>query len=397
MIVLIIGLASYLVWFVSLGLGGGWSDVSGKPVGPDHLAFHAAAQITLEGKGDQLFDYPEVTLIRDKQRELTQLDDFLNPYRNPPFATLPYQLTASLSYPLSFLLWVLIGVTGLALSIGLLVPRASFWYVLGLSLCFYPTFATVAFGQNSLVSLTIISIGCWSYLRGWHVACGLCIGLLLYKPQLVLGFALWALLDFWKLRKVWLGFILTAVALTIISITLLPKESQAWLSNLRGISAYDAFDYFNLTNATGFFSLILGDNRKIGKGCGLLVLGLGVMVFGRFWRKYRENPEVMFAGCVYLSLLISPHTMVYEWSLALVSLWLVWYRVEIDKTQFRRGLVFLVVGLLAGPPLSQVMLNKVGFAIQFGWIGPIVAGCFFWKALPTLSPLPLRERGRGEG
>lgn len=378
----VLGVASYAIWLGSVAYGGGWLDASGKPVGPDHLAFHAAAQLIREGQGAHLYDYPEVTLIRNRQRELTGLDDFLNPYRNPPFAAWPYQFTSQLAYPVSFAIWAALGLVGLAVSVALIVPRSHYGQALSLSLCFYPTFATIAFGQNSFLSLTIISIACACYLRGLATASGLVMGLLLYKPQLLLGFAVWAILDFKKLQNVWLGFLVTAGILIAVSGAMFPQESRAWLENWEGIVRYDAFDYFNLTNATGFFSLLFGDNRALGKACGLLVLLLGLVVFVQFWRKHRQNPTLLFAGSVYFGLLISPHTMVYEWSLALLSVWLLWYRTKMDKTLLRRGLVFLVVGLLAGPPISRIMLTQLGFALQFGWLGALVAAIHFYYGWP---------------
>ncbi len=74
--------------------------------------------------------------------------------------------------------------------------------------------------------------------------------------------------------------------------------------------------------------------------------------------------------------------MVYEWSLALLTLWLMWYRSKMDKTYLRWAMVFLAVGLLAGPPLARLMLKQLGFALQLGWLAAVVATVFFYYGWP---------------
>ena len=77
-------------------------------------------------------------------------------YRNPPFYALLYVPTSGLSFIGSLLVWNAIGLGLLVLAIRWLKPERPV-RVLVWSLAFYPVFAAVSFGQNSLLSLGVFA------------------------------------------------------------------------------------------------------------------------------------------------------------------------------------------------------------------------------------------------
>src|SRR5579872_4156897 len=151
---LVVGMVPWGVWIGSLAWGGWYKDADGTLIGADHLAFYTAAHLIRDGQQERMYDYRE---LGNYQRNLIGWDwKGFEAYRNPPFYALLYFPTAGLSFYLSLLIWTGISFGLLALSIWLLHPQRP-GKVLLWSFVFYPLFAAISFGQNSLISLAIFA------------------------------------------------------------------------------------------------------------------------------------------------------------------------------------------------------------------------------------------------
>src|SRR5947209_2113114 len=117
---LLAGAVLWVVWAISCLLGPAILDLNGQVIGTDHTAFHTAAVLIGEGRGDALFDYPRLPIFQARQEEITGKPGFLDPYRNPPFYALLYRPTAGLPYLASYAVWAVIGVTILAAGLWLI-------------------------------------------------------------------------------------------------------------------------------------------------------------------------------------------------------------------------------------------------------------------------------------
>ena len=109
------------------------------------------------------------------------------------------------------------------------------------------------------------------------LAAGMALGLLLYKPQLLLGLGVWWVLD---VRRFWPaigGLAVTGVALAGLSWAVLPAETAEWVRRLPDIARYDRFEFYNLHNPRGFGDLLTG-NRPAGT-----LIGLTGMLFALAW------------------------------------------------------------------------------------------------------------------
>jgi hypothetical protein len=99
----------------------------------------------------------------------------------------------------------------------------------------------------------------------------------------------------------------------------------------------------------------------------------------------------MFAAAVFLTLWASPHTMIYEWSLALIPAILLWENVPEKRRVWRQVFVVSWIALLIAAPLSQSLcewtrprdpaIAKQGWAIQLAV--PVMA----WAADRTIRAL----------
>ena len=184
-------------WLISLALGPGHLDLAGHVVGTDYLEFYAAGMTVRLGESAQLYDIAYQTQL---QQAIIgpQLRDYYG-FITPPFLAWLFAPLSALPYLWSFALWSALGLAALWLSLRLLAPdprRAGLW-----ALTFFPVFAAISYGQNSLLSLLLLSLVYRLWRRGHGWAAGLTASLLLYKPQLLLGVALlWLLEWLWPLR-----------------------------------------------------------------------------------------------------------------------------------------------------------------------------------------------------
>jgi hypothetical protein len=198
-------------------------------------------------------------------------------------------------------------------------------------------------------------------------------GLLLFKPQLLLGLGVWWLLDVRRYWRCFIGLGVTAGGLAILSWAAVPAETAEWVRRFPAIARYDAFEFFNLHNPRGFGEMLTG-NRATGNWFGLLGLGLAVTWLGLVWRRNRDDRAVMFAAAVFATLWGSPHTMTYEWALAVIPAVLVWdRRPDLRPT----WLALFAVGwavLFVSTPLTKAQLGLSHHAVQISvpvlaWIG----------------------------
>jgi alpha-1,2-mannosyltransferase len=368
----------WLAWLISIAVSGFTKDFEEKPVGADHLAFYSAAKLIDEGRGLLIYD-------NDFQKgyQPTLVDSpgpFLDAYRNPPFYALLYLPTSRLPYLASYWIWTAAALAMLWLGLGWLQSQNRTGAFLT-ALTFYPVFAVISFGQNSLLSFGLFCLTFRLMESRRLLLAGLAAGMLLYKPQLLSGLGLWWLFNARQYWKCLLGLALVGIFWAIVSVLFVPAETRLFLERLPEIAAYDAFMFWNMHNARAFGTLIAFDDKSIGNIVGLVASLVGIACFVLFWRRHRENVPLMFGSAVFLTLWASPHTMIYEWSLAIIPAVLLW-----DRCADKRGewLVLFAASWIAffiSTPIARGLFQltergetHAGWAIQVsvpvvGWVG----------------------------
>jgi alpha-1,2-mannosyltransferase len=366
------GAVMWLIWGVSASLGPGNLDLNGQVIGTDHSAFHTAAILIGEGRGDALFDYPGLPVFSARQEELVGKDGFLDPYRNPPLYALLYQSTSRLPYLASYAIWAIIGLFIIAGGMWL-VHASHIARSLGWALSFFPTFAAISFGQNTLLSFGVFALIYRAITKDRPFLAGLAAGLLLYKPQLLFGLGVWWLLDLRRFRAAFGGLAVTGLALATISWAFVPSETVEWIRRLPDIAGYDAFEFYNLHNPRGFGDLLTG-SRQFGQWMGLTGMGLAVAWLWRFRRRHGADDRIVFAAAVFATLWGSPHTMTYEWALAVLPAIILWNARPALRARWIQLFAVAWVVMFVSTPLSKGQLQLVGVAVQMSvpilaWVG----------------------------
>ncbi|MCZ2342514.1 MAG: DUF2029 domain-containing protein [Bacteroidales bacterium] len=323
------GVLVWSTWLISLALGRGETDLYGQIVGTDHLAFYTAARLIREGRGADVYNYDIVGPYQSALFPPGVWQDTFEAFRNPPFYALPYTLTAGLPYALSSWFWIIVSLAALVVGVRLLRPEQP-WRTVGWAMTFLPVFCVLSYGQNTLLSFAIFAAVFRLLAADRRFLAGFVAGLLWFKPTLLIGLFFWSLLDIRRLWPCWLGVIAGGVVLSAGSWPLIPEVWTAFFENLRVNLTFDNFEQWKMHNPKAFWKLLRPEPLPLVGGVTLqeVLIGLstlaGIVVFVQLWRRQRNNLPVMFAAAVFLTLWVSPHTLIYEWALAILPAILLW-------------------------------------------------------------------------
>jgi alpha-1,2-mannosyltransferase len=387
-----VGAAAWVVWFGSVAWGSYASgkpvDAEGTPIGVDHLTFYSAARLIREGRAEQMYNYDS---LGKYQGELLGWDwGMLLGYRNPPFYGLLYVPTADMPFIASMLVWNAIGLGLLVHAVGWLRPerpvRTLLW-----CLTFYPVFAVVSFGQNSLLSLGIFAAVYRLLSNGRPFSAGLAAGLLWFKPQLLIGLFIWWALAPRKYAACWAGVAVTGAILAAISWLALPDASWAFVDSLRANLSYGGENGWNKQSPRAFWSLLLPSASPT-LVWGLTLATILPMIGAAIWLARRTGARVaiMFPIAVFLSLWVSPHALIYEWAILVAPAIVLW-----NEFPHRRDVwlcLFPVAwGILAAStPLAKVEIDYLNWSITVQLAIPVM-GLIGWAVIRELGKEPERE------
>ena len=90
---------------------------------------------------------------------------------------------------------------------------------------------------------------------------------------------------------------------------------------------------------------------------------LGIFGFFRIWKNYREMKPIMFSAAICLTVLITPHAMIYDWVLLLIPAVLLWEY----KPNLRQFLVAIYALIWIVTIISGSLTN-----LQLGWFSRAV-------------------------
>jgi hypothetical protein len=355
------GAAVWLVWLISLALGGWRHDFVGHRLGADHVQYYVVGQLVNEGQAEKVYDLPTTTA---RQAEVGgERWEGVLPFRYPPFYALCFAATSRLPYEASWLVWTVASLLALVLAGRLLGVPAATW--IGWALCFYPVFAAVSFGQNSLFSLFLLSaaFALWSAERPF--AAGLVAGLLLYKPPILVGVGVLWLLDLRRSWRALLGLSVTGIALAALSFLVLPDATWRFLESAgENMAMQNRASLAKLYSSQGFWMLLMPNPTPMTHVLSLLTSVAGLIVFMVLCWPLRHRKPLAFALAVLATPWLSPYGMVYDWSILLIPAALLW-RERPDERPLWLVLFALVwLAALVSDPLVQAQLKVSAVALQ---------------------------------
>jgi hypothetical protein len=281
--------------------------------------------------------------------------------------------------------WSLLGLFFLWTSIRLLSadkPGKLFLW----SLTWFPIFAAISFGQNSLLSLILFGMTFWLWRKGKLLSAGLVSSLLLFKPQMILGIGILWLLEWRKDWKALIGLAAGGISLAGICFLFLPEASKAFLSLSRDLLPDliygEQFPLWHLHSLRGFWTLLLPGHELFAEGLSLVLSLAGIVVYVVFWRSHRNEPILLFAGAICLTIWISPHSMIYDWSILLIAAIIFW-QARPQATSFWVPLFAMIwIATFISGPLTFLQLKILLIAIQISIPVLWVVYYTIWKNMP---------------
>ena len=370
------GGALWLGWLLSMLLGPGNRDLAGHLIGADFMAGYTGGKIVQLGRSPDLYDLSFQHTLQQSLVGGTWTDFEI--FVNPPFYALLFVPLVHLPYLVSVALWMALSLAGLALSVRIWDSerplRSSLW-----ALTWLPVFATISYGQNALLSLTLFSLTYALWRRGRPVAAGLLCSLLAYKPQLLLGIGLLWLLNWRRDWRALLGLSLGGGVLGSLSFGLMPEASRAYVTFSRevlpGFIAWPGYPLWNMHTLRGFWLLLLPGRLPLVDALSLILSALGLWGFVRFWRRYRGNKALLFAGAICLTLWLTPHAMIYDWTLLLIPALVFWNEVPQWRERWRALYALVWLATFISGPLTYVQLQHFPVAVQLSV--PVLAVVFY--------------------
>jgi alpha-1,2-mannosyltransferase len=355
----------WLAWLVSCILGAGNMDLAGHVVGTDYITIFASGIAIRQAESANLYNF-------DYQAQLEQsiagpeLATF-NAFITPPFLAWLFVPFSVLPYIWSFTAWSLLSILFLWVSLKLLStdqPLKAFLY----SLTWFPIFATISFGENSLLSLFILSLTFWLWRKEKYLLAGLASSLLLYKPQLLLGVGLLWLLEYRRSWKSILGLVLGGGTLVGLCFWLLPDASWAYLELVRNtipaMIYQEQFPLWHLHSLRGFWILLFPGQKWLVEGLSMILSVAGIIAYIFFWHRNRKEPKLLYAAAICLTIWITPHAMIYDWTILLIPAILLWQaRPELQNLWKPLYALIWMATFISGV-LTYEQLKVLPFAIQ---------------------------------
>ncbi len=355
----------WAAWMLSSLLGHGNMDLAGQVIGTDYIQFYAAGTTLRQGQSPELYNF-----AFQGQLELSIAGPALNSFHaflTPPFFAWLYVPLSFLPYTWSFILWSLLGLLFIWASLKLLEsskPVSAFLW----SLTWFPVFAAISFGQNSLLSLLLFSLTYWLWRKDKALVAGLISSLLLFKPQMILGLGLLWLLEWRQSWKSLLGLFLGGSALTGLCFWLLPEASRAYIALVRNflpVMMYqDQFPLWHLHSIRGFLYLLLPQQVSLVEVISLILSLTGIAAFIYFWRKKRAEKKLLFAAAICLTIWITPHAMIYDWSILLIPAILLWQEFTTLRPVWKALFALMWIAMFISGPLTYLQLKILPVAVQ---------------------------------
>ncbi len=334
---------------------------------PDFTIFYTAGKSVREGGGRQLYDLEtQFALQRGFAPGVKHRENPL-PFNHPPFEALLFVPLARLPYVTAYLAW-----TGfnLALILGLWMLLRSRLpslrnFLPGLPLlamfAFFPIAIALLQGQDSILLLFLYCLAFSALATGRAFLAGVCLGLALFKFQLVLPFVVVFLI-----RRQWkavAGFSITAFGLLLVSAAVVGwngvMQYPRFVLRLNRSAAQAGIYPRGMPNLRG---LVAGSLHMQGGAATLLLVTLSLALVALavyWWRVPPGQPfELGFSFCLAVAVMTSYHLLAHDLSVLMLPVLLV-------AELLAAGKISEPAGRILAASLAVLFLTPVYAALQF--------------------------------
>jgi hypothetical protein len=323
LIVLAVSLSIH-VWDLSRP---GLVDRTGRLKVPDFLQFYTYGSLIRAGQSSHLYDahaHAQMAALRvDRRLALTGFHPNYSPVialLMAPLAVLTFLQAAAVWSAISLLLY---GIAVVLLTRTTETLRADPLTIAMLAASWPALFVVLRYGQISALTLACLSAAVWLHKHGHPLGSGVVLGLLAYKPNLLIAPALIVLLAReWRLMS---GLLLgTALELSLAVAVAGPRAFAEYVQILIALGKRPDLVQLYSTESHSFRGLIqavASDNRILAAA---LVAGVAFATWAgcRIWRN-SDDGRVRWSALTLAMLFASPHLLTYDLLLLAVPLILI--------------------------------------------------------------------------
>jgi len=356
-------------------------EPSGKIIGHDFLAFYMAGEMAAEGQVEPLYQPAAQTAWQ--QAFMAPI----NPkwqgtclYLNPPHYAWLMSWISWLGYGGALAVWWVFSLACFAATAAIWrrwLDREDWVLAVILAVSMPAWFQSLAGGQNTFVTLMVLSGFCACLLNRWDLRAGLVLSLLAFKFQfLLIPAAVLLVKGRWRAIG---GLALGGGLTLILTVVVLGPESISQYvgfgSSLGELMRTEGFDVYKQHSWHGFFALA-GSGWLRASAVRVLTgaAALGCLwLLWRIWKGPRSRepgiPELQLAGLMLVTLMASPHLFHYDMLLSALPA-VLWLRAFRERPELSRQMAGVRIVLVAG----------------FAWlaVGGLISGAAHVQASPVL-------------
>ncbi len=397
------------LYAVRLARATGVIESNGDLLGRDYFAFYMAGDLVNRGCLDDLYSAPAHTAYQQAfMRDINPVWSGTYPYRNPPHYAWAMSWLARLGYGPSLIAWSALSLLCFAATVliwrawfvesgeatvgryALPGPkhRAGFALTVMLAVCMPSWFQALAGGQNTFISLLILTAFCALLVRGRDGWAGLVLSLLAYKFYLI---AVPALVLAAKRRWRAVGGVVLGGALTLAltAATMGPgiimdylhyAPSQARLMEEGGFDVHKQHCWHGFFELLGAGWMPRASSRILAATASVASLALLIPVWRGPWEPRRPAFRLKLAATVVALLLTSPHLLHYDVLMAVLPAAL-WYSAAHPPAR-RESPASVKLILLAGfcwlavaEPLARVTNIQLSPLLMLWWLVALGKRC----------------------
>jgi hypothetical protein len=295
----------------------------------------------------------------------------------PPTMAWSLAPLGSLSFPVAAGVWVVFGVVAAAAAVRILGLHPLFVVVAVLSPAGFTNFWL---GQTGLFAVLAGSLLLWSVVHDRTVVAGVVLGLSVVKPTLFLGVVLWLAMG-WRDRKAIFGWA-AATAGSVLAATLVVNV-DSWRT-FRSASVerlgLEASAFFNQPTVVEFVKRTISPDVPAAVVLAL-ALAAGAVSLRSVQLRSGGDPATMIGLGILISMLVSPHLLVYDTTLMLVPIGLLHQRGL--RHERDRLTLFWVASTGACGIIDVLVRDTVGWSIWL--LTPAFMGMTVWWVRQMLA------------
>jgi hypothetical protein len=341
----------------------------GVPLGGDYPVFYGVGSLVVSGQPESVFNVSAVNRAQAKAVGRSQLEEY-HAWVYPPYVALPLAPLAMLPYLPSLLVHtalMILAVWGAVCLVGRVAPTVARYRgtAFALTVSFYPMLRAVTGGQNSALSLLLLSGAMAMLVAGRQVVAGLFLGALMFKPHFAIP-----MIGLVLLARRWRAAAVSGLVAGVYGIAAGLAFGWNWPASwFASVTRYRELEGTvngpNLISFLGVAEHWIGPGHPLALAVGLaptlLIIGFLCVLFYRNSGggvQLAANWAVATAGLI----LISPHTQFYELGLLALPAMLL-----ADRRPRLAAPVWLIVWILAwshslwpDPPVQPLFLLAIG-------------------------------------